>query len=67
MSSAAVGDRLEGALEVDQIVHADGLDRHAQLGRRILRFIGAQHHARIGVSHQTWQVLSTRPTTWRPA
>jgi hypothetical protein len=35
----------KSSFEVDQIVHSDGLDDHAQLGCRVLRFTGAEHHA----------------------
>jgi hypothetical protein len=39
----------KGSFAVDQILHSDGLDDHAQLGCRVLSFMGAEHHARIGV------------------
>jgi hypothetical protein len=42
-------DHRKGRIKVDQIMHPNGLDRHAQLGRSIPRFTSAQHHACIGI------------------
>src|SRR5262249_35485286 len=45
-------DPRKGRIKVDQIMHANGVDAHAKLGRRILRFTSAEHHALL-VSFQS--------------